>query len=135
MATNAYQWSLEGNQDRRVAEVHHVDQLTHVTTQIDALGRNFDVMQAKLMPCDFYSGNYPTHESQGKNQVASFLNHVNFVNNYNRQNNSYRNTYNPNWKNHPNFSWGQGNQVSQGKQPPPPRFQPHEKKSNLESMC
>ena len=27
------------------------------------------------------------------------------------QNNPYSNTYNPGWRNHPNFSWNQGNQV------------------------
>lgn len=55
MTTNAYQWSLERNHHRRVAEVHHVDQLTHVTAQIEALGRKFDVMQVKSMPYDFCS--------------------------------------------------------------------------------
>ncbi|XP_070046579.1 uncharacterized protein [Nicotiana tomentosiformis] len=36
---------------------------------------------------------------------------VYFVGNANRgQTNQYGNTYNPNWRNHPNFSWG-GNQV------------------------
>ncbi|XP_070054041.1 uncharacterized protein [Nicotiana tomentosiformis] len=44
-----------------------------------------------------------------------------FVGNANRgQTNQYGNTYNPNWRNHPNFSWG-GNQDEEAvaKQPPP----------------
>ncbi|MCI84733.1 hypothetical protein A2U01_0106011, partial [Trifolium medium] len=30
---------------------------------------------------------------------------VNYVANYNKNNNPYSATYNPGWKNHPNFSW------------------------------
>lgn len=51
MANNAYQWSPERNQARRVAVVHHVDPLTHLSTQIEALVRKFDAMQVKPMPC------------------------------------------------------------------------------------
>ena len=37
---------------------------------------------------------------------------VNFVGNFNRQpqNNPYLSTYNPGWKQHPNFSWSYQNQ-------------------------
>lgn len=50
MAINAYQWPQERNQARRVVVVHHVDLLTHLTTQIEALDRKSDAMQVKPMP-------------------------------------------------------------------------------------
>ncbi|XP_038973076.1 uncharacterized protein LOC120105078 [Phoenix dactylifera] len=53
---------------------------------------------------------------------------VQFVSNYNKQqkqNNPYSNTYNPGWRNHPNFSWkDQGNQGSSSRPLHPPGFQP-----------
>ncbi|MED6179162.1 hypothetical protein PIB30_114562, partial [Stylosanthes scabra] len=66
---------------------------------------------------------------------------VNFVNNQPRPpyNDPHSNTYNPGWRNHPNFSWGgnqgqqrqynnQAPQNFQGQQsfssPPPPQKQP-----------
>ncbi|XP_071922613.1 uncharacterized protein [Coffea arabica] len=51
---------------------------------------------------------------------------VQFVNNYNRNapNNPYSNTYNPGWRNHPNFGWkDQGNQQRPTN---PPGFQPRQ---------
>lgn len=32
MATNAYQWPSERNEARRLAGVHHVDHMTHTST-------------------------------------------------------------------------------------------------------
>lgn len=32
MATNAYQWPSERNEARRLAGVHHVDHMTHMST-------------------------------------------------------------------------------------------------------
>ena len=45
--------------------------------------------------------------------MCSSSEQVQYLNNYNRppQNNPYSNTYNPGWRNHPNFGWkDQGNQ-------------------------
>ena len=39
------------------------------------------------------------------------------------QNNPYSNTYNPGWRNHPNFSWNNNNNVQKGNPNPPPGFQ------------
>ena len=54
---------------------------------------------------------------------------VNYVGNFNRQNqsNPYLNTYNTGWRQHPNFSWSNHNQhaaVSSGQNRPaqPPSF-------------
>lgn len=67
MANNAYQWPSERNQARRVVVVHHVDPLTHLSAQIEALGRKFDAMQVMPMPCVFVVEIIP-HEGQDTNQ-------------------------------------------------------------------
>jgi len=36
---------------------------------------------------------------------------ANYVNNFQRSNNPYSNTFTPAWKNHPNLSWGNNNNV------------------------
>jgi hypothetical protein len=43
---------------------------------------------------------------------------INAINqgNFRLNNNPYSNTYNPDWRNHPNFSWRQNDQSSQGNQ-------------------
>ena len=60
----------------------------------------------------------------------SIADQANYVNNYTRQNNPYSNTYNQGWRNHPNFSWNQGNQMKQ----PPPGFQSQQKSLNFEEV-
>ena len=54
---------------------------------------------------------------------------VNYVGNFNRQlqNNPYSNTYNPGWKQHPNFSWSSQNRNApalngQNRNTQPPSF-------------
>ncbi|KAF5458672.1 hypothetical protein F2P56_022685 [Juglans regia] len=68
-------------------------------------------------------------------KVDSLVEHAQFVSNFNRQqqqNNPYFNTYNPGWRNHPNFSWkDQGNQGSNSRPFHPLGFQP--RPSQLES--
>ena len=67
---------------------------------------------------------------------------VNFVGNYQRnQNNPYSNTYNPGWRNHPNFSWGNQGSATNPRPQNPPGFQPQtrnfpppEKKPTMEEM-
>ena len=63
------------------------------------------------------------------------------------QNNPYSNTYNPDWRNHPNFSYRNNNPIPpNASQPhpsgfqyrapynPPPQQQPQQPKSNLENL-
>ncbi|MED6188340.1 hypothetical protein PIB30_085016, partial [Stylosanthes scabra] len=66
---------------------------------------------------------------------------VNYVGNQPRppQNDPYSNTYNPSWRNHPNFSWGSNNnrpyqppfqRQQQPFQQPPPPVLPQQKPSS-----
>ncbi|CAL9018499.1 unnamed protein product [Prunus brigantina] len=71
---------------------------------------------------------HPSSECTTGNPFAS-VEQVNQVAEFNRQRNDpYSNMYNPGWRNHPNFSWSN----TQNVQRPPPGFLAQEKKINLE---
>lgn len=136
MASNSCQWATDRSVMRRLAGVHNVDAITSLAVQIEALSKKIDNMQVSALKiqtsvCDFCGGGHPNHECQVSNSFASSFEQANFVSNFHRQqNNPYSNTYNPGWRNHPNFSWNQN-----AAKPSPPGFQPpQEKKSNLEDM-
>src|SRR5262249_23743115 len=83
----------------------------------------------------------PGHKSvecQAGNPFAQPIEQVDYAGNFQRppQNNPYSNTYNPGWRNHPNFSWSN----QQNPRPPPPGYkQPHpqqqqQQKPSLEDL-
>ena len=47
---------------------------------------------------------------------------ANVINTFNKPN-PYSQTYNPGWKNHPNFSWRNNNNAQSSQAPPPQNFQ------------
>ncbi|KAM7488802.1 hypothetical protein LguiB_026286 [Lonicera macranthoides] len=80
----------------------------------------------------------PMHTSQTCPSMVGFSEfvpqQVNAMNDYKKQFNSpFTDTYNPGWRNHPNFSWSQGQPMSNmgssssnvPRQQPPPGFRPH----------
>ena len=84
--------------------------------------------------CDHCEGAHPTSQCSMMNSMeeltieqAQYL--LNFPHNHNF--NQYAQSYNPGWKNHPNFSWKNYNVVNPMEQvkPSPP---PQEKKSSLD---
>ena len=88
--------------------VHAVDDYTTITTQISALASRFDRSQMIAhagLGCDQCG---VSHEPGACFQGVVYEGHeeVDFVSNQVRpQNNPYSNTYNPGWRNHPNFGW------------------------------
>ncbi|XP_021979522.1 uncharacterized protein LOC110875628 [Helianthus annuus] len=100
-AKNRSQQPPRGKSSRQ--GVHHVADYTAMTARMDALSSKFD----RVMEMHSRGSS-----SGGAYQVGDFLTgemsheHVDFMGNqYRPQNNPYSNTYNPGWKNHPNFSW------------------------------
>ena len=112
--------------------------------------------QHQMVRCEFCGGNHDSIDCQvsaSSKQVHSLGNFQGGQNNYQRpiqnqfpnrgqdrflkpqanpQNDPYSSTYNPGWRNHPNFSYKNQNQEPT---PPPPEFQaPQEKKSDLEDL-
>ncbi|XP_031264274.1 uncharacterized protein LOC116122580 [Pistacia vera] len=127
-----------GKPVRRTSDVHNIDAITALAAQMQALNKKIDGLQMQkpaivACMCDFCGEDHPNHECQSGNMFAvnSMPDHANYVSNFRRPNNNpYSETYNLGWRNHPNFSWRNNNQVK----PPLPSFQSQEKKSNLEEM-
>ncbi|XP_022030897.1 uncharacterized protein LOC110931833 [Helianthus annuus] len=98
---NQTQQPLRGKSSRQ--GVHHVDDYTAMIACMDTLSSKFDrVMEMHSRGSSsggaYQVGDFSTGEMSHE--------HVDFMGNqYCAQNNPYSNTYNPGWKNHPNFSW------------------------------
>ena len=77
----------------------------------------------------------PANEGKVGNYGFPSTEQANYVNNFQRNNNPYSNTYTPAWRNHPNLRWGGNKNHSAPRannfqaRPPPP---PQEKKPSLE---
>ncbi|KAJ1436527.1 hypothetical protein SESBI_04137 [Sesbania bispinosa] len=86
-------------------------QVTNLTKQVSNLQVN--AVTTPPLVCDFCGGQHVNGECQA-NQAEE---HVKAVG---QQNNAFSNTYNPGWRNHPNFSWGgqsqQGNEAPDGEE-------------------
>ena len=109
--------------------------LSNLTRKVEALalGQTSNFSNAKNEICGICVN--PSHAPQPcyslPNQQDFFVEQVNALNFHEKSPNSpYSSTYNPNWRNHPNFSWSNNTNVQQ----PPPSFQSQEKKPNLEEV-
>jgi len=97
-------------------------------------------------PCEICSSvEHVTLNYQVGSPFSQDPNEVNYVQNFNSRltNDPYSNTYNPGWKNHPNFSYGSNSKLSNvplmSARPPPSSQRPTfpsqiPQKSNLEAM-
>lgn len=101
MASNNDEWPSE-RLNPKPAGVLEIDAVTLLPAQISNLTKKFDSLNVDALNtnttfgCDFCATTgSPFTSAEQVNQVADF----------NRQrNNPYSNTYNPGWRNHPNFS-------------------------------
>ncbi|KAL5540392.1 hypothetical protein UlMin_045237 [Ulmus minor] len=143
MASNNYQWPTERvPAGRRVAGVHEVSEITSLTAQIASLvntlnnqqatpHQNVNSVQGTGESCVLCNGNH-RFESCPSNPES-----VCYVGNMNRNNNPFSNTYNPGWRQHPNFSWsnqgaGQGSNPAPQRPQYPPGFQQQQKPQTSE---
>ncbi|KAK8574662.1 hypothetical protein V6N12_062351 [Hibiscus sabdariffa] len=75
-------------------------QLSAITNLLKNLQKPSDVREAKALSCIHCEGNHHATDCPVMHEQASYLG------NFNRNsNNPYSNTYNPGWRQHPNFSW------------------------------
>ncbi|XP_073304117.1 uncharacterized protein [Primulina huaijiensis] len=150
MAASSYHPQSERNTQRRNAGVHQVTDFSAVTAQLEALNRKIDSMHAngtamrlQEIFCEKCGGEHYVKDCQDSGPFyANEEAPVNQVGIQNRpRNDPFSNTYNPGWRQHPNFSWcGQNSQnrpqggQQYGKQPMYSYDPPREEKSNLEQM-
>ncbi|XP_073273284.1 uncharacterized protein [Primulina huaijiensis] len=115
MDASSYHPQSERNNQRRSARVHQVSHFSPVATQLEALSREIDSVNAGVTTmrlqeifCDGCGGEHFTKDCLTKNpnyvQNEAPVNHVVIQNR--PWNDPYSNTYNLGWRQHPNFSWG-----------------------------
>ncbi|KAG9458347.1 hypothetical protein H6P81_002855 [Aristolochia fimbriata] len=147
MSSNMYQYPVERSARGRVAGIQNVDPIVALQAQVESLSNQLSKLYKPSLVaqiCDMCGGGHPSQECQaGIVQAVNSFDQANYVSNFRRSNDPYSNTYNPGWRNHPNFSWSNNNQKPNTQQPiaqtrPPPGFQKvarePEQKSNLEDM-
>ena len=102
-----------------------------MATLSQQLGKmNVNAIQTNVV-CDHCARNHSSVNCQMGNPFAqSSYGQANYVSNFQRQNNPYSNTYNPGWRNHPNFSWSNNQELAK----PPQQLPQQEKKPTLEDM-
>lgn len=135
MAANNSQWSNKRNQHSKSAMVVNDSdklenlsaQVANLTKQLENLGTinlNFNFNSnvsnvSSFASCEYCGDNHESVNCQVGNPFAQSneFNDINFVGNFQRKcNNPYSNTYNPGWRNHPNFSWNDNTNIL-GNQP------------------
>ena len=116
MALNNYQWSNEQGQPKRVGGKYEIFSLTLLTAKMDAMTQKLDKLNVHIVNsctpsplCDRCGTvEHVTKNCQVGNPFAPpHVEHVAYVSNFQPRPNHdpYSNSYNPGWKQHPNFSY------------------------------
>ncbi|XP_074576604.1 uncharacterized protein LOC141833120 [Curcuma longa] len=117
VALNHHQWANERGSAQKIPGKYNVDPYTKLNAQIDALtkrveGMNVGKVHAVTTNCDICGDSSHTTEMcpavACQNQIVQYE-QCDAVGAYNQRNNPYSNTYNPGWRNHPNFSYRNNN--------------------------
>ncbi|KAL5554935.1 hypothetical protein UlMin_037171 [Ulmus minor] len=122
----------ERSAQKRPAGLHDLDAFNKLAAQVALLNNNFkslNVASVLNVSCENCAENHSNVECQFVGQAQeNSPDQVNYVANNQRQFNPNSNYYNPGWRNHPNFSWSNNQNV----QKPPSGFQAQEKKPTME---
>ncbi|XP_074574654.1 uncharacterized protein LOC141831126 [Curcuma longa] len=121
VALNHHQWANERGNVQKIPGKYNVDQYTKLNAQIDALtkrveGMNFGKVHAVATKIVIYVEIpiIPTEMCPAvacQNQIVQYE-QCDAVGAFNQRNNPYSNTYNPGWRNHPNFSYRNNKVIS-----------------------
>ncbi|XP_062104039.1 uncharacterized protein LOC133815188 [Humulus lupulus] len=116
MATKNHQWSDKRTpSNRKIAGVHELDAITALTAQVASLTKQLQqsIVSTNAIQmsvgCGICGGPHSFDQcpsSDPNNNIPMDQAQVQAVGNFQRPfNNPFSNTYNPGWRNHPNFSW------------------------------
>ncbi|XP_050893793.1 uncharacterized protein LOC127100599 [Lathyrus oleraceus] len=110
MAQNHFQWEGERTPTEKLplkSEMYEVNGIDHVNAKVDALSQKIESLTVTLTTtvtvvtpnCELCGT--PGHNTDECHLLAGIpIDKVNYA-----QGNPYSNTYNPDWRNHPNFSY------------------------------
>ncbi|KAL5549377.1 hypothetical protein UlMin_004608 [Ulmus minor] len=122
----------ERSAQKRPTGLQDLDAFHKLAAQVALLNNNFknlNVASVHNVSCENCAENHSNVECQFVGQAQeNSPDQVNYVANNQRQFNPNSNYYNPGWRNHPNFSWSNNQNV----QKPPSSFQAQEKKPAME---
>ncbi|XP_062080348.1 uncharacterized protein LOC133785107 [Humulus lupulus] len=131
MAMNNYQWPNERGQPKKVTGMMELDAITMLTAQVAALTKQLQkttlpsqAMQVQNL-CEVCGTSHQPNQCPAIDMNNMPMEEVEAIGNYHRQpNNPNSMTYNPAWKNHPNFSWSNNQNTLQPYPQPQPPYQP-----------
>ncbi|KAL5575038.1 hypothetical protein UlMin_016737 [Ulmus minor] len=122
----------ERSAQKRPTGLHDLDAFNKLAAQVALLNNNFKSLNVALVlnvSCENCAENHSNVECQFVGQAQeNSPDQVNYVANNQRQFNPNSNYYNPGWRNHPNFSWSNNQNVQKS----PFGFQAQEKKPTME---
>ena len=126
--------AIRSSDAKEGSRVHEIDAISVIHAQLALLIKKLDAtnvsaIQTQNLPYDEFVAGQPANEGQVGNFGFPSTEQANYVNNFQRNNNSYSNTYTAAWRNHRNLGWGGNNNNSaqrannfqqQQARPPPP---------------
>ncbi|XP_062118921.1 mediator of RNA polymerase II transcription subunit 15-like [Humulus lupulus] len=135
MAMNNYQWATKRGQPKKVAGMMELDVISMLIAQVAALTKQLQkttlpsqYMQVQNL-CEVCGTTHPPNQCPTLDMNNMPMEEVQAIGNYQRQpNNPNSMSYNPGWKNHPNFSWSNTQNTQQPYPPPQPQYQPSQNK-------
>jgi len=116
IALNNYQWSNQRSQPKRVGGKLELNSISMRSTKVDAMSQKLERLNVNSiststysLSCEICGSVYQlTVNCQVRNPFTQDASDsVNYVNNFNPKptNDPFSNTYNPSWRNQPNFSY------------------------------
>ncbi|XP_022875808.1 uncharacterized protein LOC111394287 [Olea europaea var. sylvestris] len=137
-------WPTDREAPRKTSRLHNVDAVTALAAQMEVLTMKMDNLSKSV---NMVHQSPPVCEGCGADHASTRCplasTHVNqseevsYAQNFQRQqNNPFSNTFNPGWKNHPNFSWSnnQGQEQGGSNQNKPPGFQQQQHQGRRPSL-
>ncbi|XP_074570572.1 uncharacterized protein LOC141827240 [Curcuma longa] len=113
VALNHHQWANERGNNPKTPGKYEVDTLTLLTAKMEALNKRFDNINVSKVnmvssSCEICEDSSHTKEmcqvGALQAQIAQYE-QCDAIGTFNQRNNPYSNSYNPGWRNHPNFSY------------------------------
>ena len=110
MASNSYKWQSDRAMPRKAARVHEIDVISTIHAQLVLLTKKLDAtnvsaIQTQNPPNAEFIARQPANEGQVGNFGFASTEQANYMNNFQKNNNSYSNTYTPVWRSHLNLGW------------------------------
>ncbi|XP_073137231.1 uncharacterized protein [Henckelia pumila] len=138
MASSSYHPQSERGAARKSTGIHQIDAFTSVAAQLEVMNKRIEelsvgnsVMRVQEVWCEKCGAEHFTKYCQTFSQPEGVM--ASHMGNQNRpRNDPFSNSYNPRWRQHPNFSWGGQNNKAYGNHNY--SRQPQQEKSSLEQM-